>query len=108
MIGALVQNTWSFAGDSDRSDVSFLFSQYFLNYNFGTGWYVSAAPIITANWKAESGQQWTVPFGGGPGKVFRIGKLPVDGLVQVYYNAIKPDFQGRWSTRIQFKMLFPK
>lgn len=108
VIGVLAQNTWSFAGDSDRSDVSFLFSQYFVNYNFDAGWYLSSSPIITANWKADSGQKWTVPFGGGPGKVFRLGKLPVDGTAHLYYNAIKPDFQGRWTLRVQFKMLFPK
>ena len=70
--------------------------------------YFTSAPIITANWEAESGQQWTVPFGGGVGKLVRIGKTPVDLQAQVFYNVIKPDFAGDWSTRLQFKLLFPK
>ena len=108
VLGALVQNTWSVAGDDARSDVNLFFSQYFVNYNLGTGLYLSSAPIITANWEAPSGQQWTVPFGGGVGKVFRLGSMPVDGQVQAFVNAIKPDAAGNWSLRLQFKMLFPK
>ena len=99
---------WSFAGDDARNDVNLFFSQYFVNYNLGDGLYLSSAPIITANWEAPSGQQWTVPFGGGGGAVFRLGSMPVDGQVQAFVNAIKPDTAGNWSLRLQFKMLFPK
>ena len=108
VVGVLAQNTWSFAGDANRADVNFFFSQYFLNYNLKNGWYVSSAPIITANWEAESGQQWTIPFGGGVGKLVRFGKVPVDLQTQVFYNAVKPDYGADWSLRLQFKMLFPK
>jgi hypothetical protein len=108
VVGVLAQNTWSFAGDENRADVNFLFSQYFINYNIRNGWYVSSAPIITANWEAESGQQWTIPFGGGVGKLVHFGKMPVDLQTQVFYNVVKPDFAGEWSLRLQFKMLFPK
>jgi hypothetical protein len=107
VLGALAQNVWSFAGDSARSDVNFLLSQYFINYNF-PNFYLSSAPIITANWEAASGQKWTIPFGGGAGKLFRLGKMPVDGQVQVFYNAVKPDDAADWTLRLQFKMLFPK
>ena len=108
VVGVLAQNTWSFAGDENRADVNFFFSQYFINYNIENGWYLSSAPIITANWEAESGQQWTIPFGGGVGKLVRFGKMPVDLQTQVFYNAVSPDFAGDWSLRLQFKMLFPK
>jgi hypothetical protein len=40
--------------------------------------YLTSAPILTVNWKADSGQQWTVPLGGGVGKIFHLGKLPVN------------------------------
>ena len=74
VIGGLVSNVWSVAGDDERADVNFFLAQYFVNYNFPSGWYLTSAPIITANWEADSGEKWTVPFGGGIGKVFRIGK----------------------------------
>jgi len=108
VLGALVNNIWSFAGDSERRSVNQFLLQYFVNYNLPKGWYLSSAPILTANWKADSGNQWTVPFGGGVGKIFRIGKQPMNAQVQAFYNAVKPDNGPDWTLRLQFQFLFPK
>ena len=35
-----------------------------MDYNFAHGWYLASSPIITADWKAASGNKWTVPGGG--------------------------------------------
>ncbi len=72
------------------------------------GWYVTSSPIITANWEAASGQQWTLPLGAGFGKVHHIGKLPTDFQIQAFYNAVKPDFGADWQLRLQVKALIPK
>jgi hypothetical protein len=72
------------------------------------GWFLTSAPIITANWEADSNNTWTVPFGGGVGKIFRIGKQPLKGLVSAYYNVEKPAFGADWQLRLQLQMLFPK
>jgi hypothetical protein len=56
-IGALVNNVWSVAGSGGRPAVNQFLMQYFINYNLDKGWYLSSAPIVTANWKASSGQQ---------------------------------------------------
>ena len=108
VIGGLASNLWSYAGDDDRSDVNQFLFQYFINYNLPKGWYVSSAPIITANWEADSGNQWTVPFGGGVGKIFKIGKQPLNAQVQAFYNVEKPDNGPDWSLRLQLQFLFPK
>jgi hypothetical protein len=65
VFGALINNVWSFAGDDTRPDVNQMLIQPFLNYNLPAGWYLTASPIITANWKADSDDRWTVPLGGG-------------------------------------------
>jgi hypothetical protein len=52
----------------------------------------TSAPILAVDWKADSGQQWTVPLGGGVGKIFHFGKLPVNTQISAYYNVVKPDF----------------
>ena len=106
--GFLVQNTWSFAGDSDAADVNKFLFQYFINYNMDNGWYLTSAPIITANWEANSNNTWTVPFGGGVGKIFRIGKQPLNAQVSAYYNVEKPASGADWQLRLQLQMLFPK
>ncbi len=108
VIGALAQNLWSFAGPDDGSDVNQLVFQYFVNYNFGKGWYVTTTPIITSDWNKESGNQWTVPFGGGAGKMVRIGgKLPVDFKFQAFSNVVSPDGAPSWSMLFAMKFLFP-
>ena len=61
------------------------------------------------NWEAErDSQRWTIPVGGGGGKIVRFGKLPVNIQAQVFYNVSAPDVVGDWSSRIQFQFLFPK
>ena len=106
--GLLIQNVWSFAGDSDANEVNKFLFQYFINYNLSDGWYLSTTPIITANWEADSGDQWTVPFGGGVGKLVKHGKLPVDYKLTAYWNAEKPDFGPDWQLQFTIKFLLPK
>lgn len=106
--GALVNNLWSYAGDDDREDVNMMTAQPFVNFNLPDGWYLSSAPVITANWEADSDDRWTVPVGGGFGKIFRLGKLPINGSLHGYYNVERPDNGPDWSIRLQFQFLFPK
>jgi hypothetical protein len=108
VVGALANNIWSYAGDDDRSNVNQFLLQYFINYNLPDGWYLTSSPVITANWEAESGNRWTVPFGGGLGRLFRIHKLPVNTQLQAFYNVERPDSAANWSLRFQFQFLFPK
>ncbi len=82
--------------------------QPFVNYNFAGGLYLTSAPILTVDWKADSGQQWTVPIGSGVGKIFHVGKLPVNTQISAYYNVVRPDFQANWQVRAQAQLMFPK
>jgi hypothetical protein len=81
--------------------------QPFINYNLPKGWYLTVAPIITADWKAAGPDQWTVPLGGGVGKIFKIGKLPFNGNVQVYSNVATPSNGPDWTIRAQLALLLP-
>lgn len=107
VIGVLVNNMWSFAGPDDRKRVNQLTAQYFVNYNLPGGWYLTSSPIITANWVAKAGQQWTVPFGGGIGRVFKVAGQPVNAQIGAYYNAVRPSDGARWQLRAQLSLLFP-
>jgi hypothetical protein len=107
VVGALANQQWSFAGWGEK-DVSQMLIQPFVNYNFPKGWYLSSAPIVTANWEADSGDVWTVPIGGGMGKIFRLGKLPLNTQLQAFYNVVKPDEGPDWQLRFQLQFLFPK
>ena len=66
--GVLANNVFSLGGTTGRGGTrysTFLLEPFF-NYNFGEGWFVGTAPIVTANWSA-GGEKWTLPVG-NPGR----------------------------------------
>jgi len=79
-----------------------------VNYNFPGGWHLTTSPIITADWQAGHGDRRTVPIGGGFGRVFRIGRQPVNMQLAAYYNVVKPIGGADWQLRAQVQFLFPE
>ena len=65
-------------------------------------------PTSTADWEADSDDRWTVPFGGGVGRLVKFGNRPVDLKLQGFYNVEKSNTAADWSLQLQVKMLFPK
>jgi len=108
LLGALVNNVWAVGGDGPRTNYNVMTLQPFVNYNFPGGLYLTSSPIITANWEAHGGNRWTVPLGGGSGKIFKIGEQPVNAQLGAYYNVARPDFGPEWSIRFQLRFLSPE
>lgn len=106
--GVLTNYISSFAGQDDHGAVSLWTTQPFINYNLPDGWYLVTSPIITNNLMAESGQHWTVPVGGGVGKVIKFGKLPISTSLQGFYNVEHPDIGPEWSIRFVVQVVLPK
>ena len=52
--------------------------------------------------------RWTVPIGGGVGKIFRIGKQPINAQLSGYHNVEAPEGAADWQVRLQVQLLFPK
>ncbi|MGC1648314.1 MAG: neuromedin U [Candidatus Sulfotelmatobacter sp.] len=109
-IGFLANNYWSVAGhsDLDKPAVNQFLLQWFANYNMKKGWYLTTGPIITANWRASSGNVWVVPFGGGVGRIMKLGFQPVNITAQFYGNAVHPPGASPWTMKMQIAFLFPK
>jgi hypothetical protein len=105
--GLLVNNVWSVTSDNQGGSYNNGLIQYFVNYNLPGGAYLTTSPVNTVNWKAD-GQKWTVPLGGGIGKIFHFGKLPVNMQVGAYYNVVRPDNAANWQVRAQVQFMFPK
>ena len=106
--GALVNNVWSASSDKQGGSYNKGLIQPFLNYNLPKGLYLTSSPVATVNWDADSGDKWTVPLGGGVGKIFHLGKLPVNTSLAAYYNVITPDYGPDWQIRTQIQFMFPK
>jgi len=103
----IISNTWSFAGNEDRADVNELYAQLVANLNVGNGWYLTSAPVITANWEVDE-DRWTVPVGGGAGRIFKIGSLPNDVRIQAFGYLAKPTNGPAWTLQAQWKLMFAK
>ncbi len=110
VVGSLFSEVITPEENNGDHEINMFTWQYFINYNIpdGNGLYLTTAPIMTANWEADSDNRWTIPVGGGVGKVFKIGEQPVNGQVSAYYNVEKPDFGADWQLRLQLQFLFPK
>jgi len=106
--GVLMNNVWSLSKDKEGGSFNDGLMQPFVNYNFSGGLYLTSSPIMTVDWKARSSDQWTVPIGGGVGKIFHLGKLPVNSQIAAYYNVEKPEFGADWQIRAQIQLMFPK
>ena len=108
VVGGLAQNLFSVAGDGGRRGVNQMLIQPFMNYNMGDGWYLVSTPIVTANWKADGSDVWTLPIGGGIGRVVEFDGSPINLRTQAFYNVAKPKVGPRWSLQFQVQLLFPK
>jgi hypothetical protein len=119
-VGALISNLFSVAGSAHRPNVNQMVLQYFVNYNLKKGWYVTTSPIVTANWNSTGtgeaatgddttgGNTWTLPFGGGVGRIMRLGFQPVNLSAAFYGNAIHSQGGSPWNMRLQIALLYPK
>ena len=108
--GGVVNNVWSIASvsGSDRESVNQFFFQYFLNFNFGSGWALGTAPIITCDWTAPSGEECTIPWGAQISKVMKFGSRPANVLLGYYKNSEHPEGKSDSQIRVQINLLYPQ
>lgn len=101
-VGALVQHYQSFAGDSDRSDVSLTNTQLFYYYSISPIFSIGAAPNIIANWEQNSDNRWTVPLGLGFNTTTNLWKIATRFACEVHYSVIRPDTipAPEWDVRL--------
>jgi hypothetical protein len=107
VLGGLLTQTWTIAHSDTYTKINQLLFQPFVNYNFGQGWALSFSPIITANWEATSGNQWTVPLGLGITRTTVFDGRPMNIGVQYYYNVERPDSGPGQQIRFQIALLYP-
>ena len=104
--GLVLQNGWSLGGGTGVNKVNAFGAQYLLSYNLPDGWSLYSNATITSNWTKESSERWTVPVGGGVGKLFYVGKLPISVSLQAFHNVVTPTGGPNWSANFQLAFLF--
>jgi hypothetical protein len=104
--GFLANHIWSFAGASDRNDISSTFVQPFVGYTTANAWSFDLQTESTYDWKNK---QWNVPL------VFLVSKVTTIGnqLVQIqagprYYVESFDGGPEGFSFRVALTLLFPR
>lgn len=104
VLGIQVKQLWSVGGPKmSKMDLN-----YFVNFNFPDGYYLTTSPNITLDWEEEPGQQWVIPFGLGLGKILKFRKRYLNVSLQSYYTVVTPAPASEWTIRAQIAFLFPK
>ena len=104
--GVLANHIWSFAGNTNREEVSKTFLQPFLSYTTPTAWTFSLNTESTYDWKNE---QWSVPVNGVVSKVTKIGSqlVSVGGGVRYWADSPASGPEGL-GFRLVVTLLLPK
>lgn len=103
--GALANHIWSFAGESDRSDVNSTFVQPFLAFTTGTHTTLTLNSESTYEWHRDD---WTIPVNAVVSQLVKIGSVPFSvGLgYREYVEA--PEGSPDWGLRFVVTLLLPK
>lgn len=105
-IGGLINQIWSIAGSDERPDVSQMFVQPFVVFNWKTGAGTGANMEWTQNWKAGTTTLWLNPT---ISAVTSLGKQKTQFIVGPRINLAAPDgAKADWGWRGVIIFLFPK
>jgi hypothetical protein len=102
--GLLLGNQWA---GINHNHVNELTLNPFLFYNFQHSWYLVSSEVMTADWTASRNQRWTVPVGGGFGKIFKLGPQMLNARVQAWNVTERPNGGPNWVLQTQLQLLYP-
>jgi hypothetical protein len=108
ILGVFPQQWFAIAGSPSRPYTSNLNLQPIATMFFGDGWDVGYSGNILANWRAPSGDVWTVPVGLNVGKVVKFGPLPVKLQLAGQYMPVHPNSGPKYNLQIQITPVIPK
>lgn len=103
--GTLFNHTWSFAGESGRSEVNRTFLQPFVSFTTKTFTSFGLNTESSYDWKRS---QWTVPLNVTVQQLLKVGKQPISLQFGGRYYAEGPSGAPEWGLRFQLAFLFPK
>jgi hypothetical protein len=105
LVGVLLQDLVSFAGDAQRKDASALFVQPFVSRQLGNGWFVRSQPQMIFDW--TSGKQ-LLPISLGAGRVFTLGRQTMSLFVEPFWNLATAGPAPRYGITFGLSLLYPR
>ena len=104
-VGGLINQIWSIAGSEDRPDVSQMFVQPFVTYNWKSGAGVGVNMELTQNWKGSTTVAWLNPI---LTSVTSLGEQKIQLVVGPRINIAAPDGgKADLGLRAVIVLLFP-
>ncbi|MFC2085986.1 hypothetical protein ACFLRO_02100 [Bacteroidota bacterium] len=91
--GAIALQIWSFAGESDRKDVSMLMIKPFIYYTVVGQWQLVYVPYgVSVYWNKPEGEKMYLPLGGGVQRGIRLGSgsMQLNLAAQFFKNVVRP------------------
>ena len=100
--GAILSHVIDVAEKKDKNtpDTSITTIRGYLGYGLGNGWQLISNPVISYDWKGDSGNKLNLPVGGGVAKTTRISKMPLKISAELQYYLASTD---RFGPDILFK-----
>jgi len=105
LFGSLINNVWTGQNKEHQRIDQFTLNP-FVFYNLQRGWYVLSSPVMTSDWTARPGEKWTVPVGGGVGRILKVGVQPINARVQFWKDVEQPKGGPSWTMQAQVQFLF--
>jgi len=101
----IANQLWSFDGDFSTLSVQ---PMIFYNISGMPGVTINYNSTISYDWKADSGNHWTVPLGLGMSKMFDLGgDYGIDTNIGAYANVVRPDGAADWKINWAVSLLLP-
>ena len=106
IIGAIIQNQISFAGDPSRPAVNTLLLTPTCTWTLNGGWFVGYSDIDWSyDWRND--HDLTIPLGIQAGKVHHLGKLPLSVSAEAAWMGERPDYFPEWFFGFECIFIFP-
>jgi hypothetical protein len=105
--GFFLWQSWKFAGSDSQKRVNQLFGKPFFLYELNQRWNLIYIPLgLSHSWEAKSGEDWTVPLGGGLRRLFYLGDQKMGFQTQVFDYVARKPADPEWEVRMTIEFLF--
>ncbi|MGI4879260.1 MAG: transporter [Janthinobacterium lividum] len=106
IMGILVNQLWSFAGNPDRDSVNALYMQPFITFTTKKATTFGINTETLCNWRVAT-DRCSVPINLTVGQLVHVGKQPISFTVGGRYYAERSEDSPKWGLRFVTTFLFP-
>jgi len=109
-LSVAARQLFTLASTHTAPDVNRLVIQPSLTWALRSGWYLVSAPRFQADWDAASSERFTIPLGGGAGRILGVAgqrlALSLEAYAHVAPRSGNP--HPDWTLRAALSLLYPR